>query len=365
MTEPRGHVPLAPLTTLGVGGSARWFLSATSTADVRAAHQWARERSLPLLVLAGGSNVVIADTGWDGLVMHVRLRGLRFEPRGADTIVHTAAGEPWDEVVAAAVDRGLAGIECLSGIPGSAGGTPIQNVGAYGQEVRESVETVTVFDRADRDLRELSADDCGFAYRTSRFKGVDAGRFVVCDVAFRLRPGPPLVRYPDLERQLHEADLPSPAIADVRRAVITIRRRKGMVLDASDADTRSVGSFFTNPVVSEDARDRVASLVGRPVPGYPAAGGVKLPAAWLIESAGFRRGHRDGAAGISTKHPLAIVTRGGATARDVVRLAARVKRQVWDRLGVALIPEPVFVGFGDDAEVAYLIGGPGSPGMLA
>jgi UDP-N-acetylmuramate dehydrogenase len=347
-------VPLAPLTTLGVGGPGRYLLDARSAADVQAVSAWSCDEGLPLFILGGGSNVVIADEGWHGIVARVAIRGVETIGRGDAVRLRAGAGESWDAFVEQAVGRGLAGLECLSGIPGSVGGTPIQNVGAYGQEVADAIEEVTVCDLARATLETIPAGACGFAYRTSRFKHADAGRYVVCDVTFRLRAGAPTLTYPDVIAWLRAAGLASPGLADVRTAVIEVRRRKGMVLDAGDADTRSVGSFFTNPIVSPAVRETITEAAGLPAPGYPAAGGIKVPAAWLIERSGLDRRQRVGGAALSTKHPLAIVNRGGATARDVIVLAIEIKRRVMDRFGVSLRPEPVFVGFGVDPEVAFL-----------
>ncbi len=349
------HVALAPLSTLGVGGPARWFMQAATAAAVARAHEWCAEHAVPMFVLGGGSNLVIADSGFAGLVLQIRLGGVAFASDGEDTLVTAGAGEPWDGVVAAVVARGLVGLECLSGIPGRVGGTPIQNVGAYGQEVADTIEEVRVFDRADAAMKVLSAVECRFAYRMSRFKRDDAGRFVVCGVTFRVRPGTPSATYPDVVSYLQRAGTTSPDVASVREAVLTIRRGKGMVIDEHDADTRSVGSFFMNPVVSEAQRERVADAAGERPPGFAMTGGrVKVPAAWLIERAGFRKGDGDGPVGISSKHPLALVNRGGATAGDVLRLAARIKRQVAERFDVWLVPEPIFVGLEGSADLAYL-----------
>ena len=350
---PAPGVPLAPLTTLGVGGAARWFARAASAADVAAAQAWADARRLPLFVLGGGSNLVVADEGFDGLVLQVALSGVSTTQRDGDSLVRAGAGEPWDAVVAIAVARGLAGIECLSGIPGTVGGTPIQNVGAYGQEVATVIEFVTAFDRRERETIVLAASECGFAYRMSRFKAQDAGRFVVCEVTFRLRPGSPTVAYPDVIEYVSRQGISSPEVGHVRAAVLAIRRRKGMVIDAGDPDTRSVGSFFMNPVVDRAVWERIAPHAPHFMMDNDS---VKIPAAWLIEQSGFARGHVDGRAGVSTKHPLAIINRGGATARDVIRLARRIKAAVSDRFGITLRPEPVFVGFDDDADVQYLRG---------
>jgi UDP-N-acetylmuramate dehydrogenase len=259
-------------------------------------------------------------------------------------------------VVKATVSAGLAGLECLSGIPGSAGGTPIQNVGAYGQEVADTLAEVVVFDRQTETVTSLAAPDCGFGYRSSRFKREDAGRFVVCEVTFALRFGPPTVVYPDVISYLEQNGISSPTLADVREAVLTIRRRKGMVLDESDIDTRSVGSFFTNPVVPTATHAGLRGPDGEPAPAFNAGPDhVKVPAAWLIEHSGFSRGYECGAVGLSSKHPLAIINRGRATARDVLSLASTIKRGVADRFGIRLTPEPVFVGFGEDEDVAYLV----------
>jgi UDP-N-acetylmuramate dehydrogenase len=358
MRSPEPGVALAPLTTLRIGGPATWLSRAESPDDVRDAYAWARDRSVPIVVIAGGSNVVVADEGFDGVVLQMLSRGLVHAADGDDTRVTVQAGEPWDAFVGWTVERGLAGVECLSGIPGTVGGTPIQNVGAYGQEVATSLVSVRVFDTHASHLVEMSASECQFGYRTSRFKAADAGRYVVCDVTFRLRPSRPTVSYPDLLRYLQDSGRSSPTLAEVRDAVLVIRRRKGMVLDESDSDTRSVGSFFTNPIVSERSVEHIAAVAGGVPPTYPAGEGRrKVPAAWLLEQAGFSRGFTTGVVGLSTKHPLAIVNRGDATARAVVAFAAAIKHRVADRFGVTLVPEPTFVGFGDVPEVRYLVEG--------
>ena len=351
----RESVPLAPLTTLGVGGHARWLLHARTADEVSHAHRWSESAAVPLFVIGGGSNLVIADDGFDGLVVRLDVRGCTFSTDGGDTLVTVGAGEPWDPVVSDCVARGLAGLECLSGIPGTVGGTPIQNVGAYGQDVAGSIDHVTVYDRQTRAVVRLAGGDCGFAYRTSRFKGADTGRFVILGVTYRVRPGPPTSTYPDIVDYLSRAGVSSADVADVRNAVLAVRRRKGMVIDQSDPDTRSVGSFFMNPLVGQADRDRVAAVAGAQPPAFTAGSGrLKLPAAWLIEHAGVQRGDGDGKVGISTKHTLALINRSGATARDVLRFASRIKRGVLERFGVSLRPEPVFVGFGRDQDLDFL-----------
>jgi UDP-N-acetylmuramate dehydrogenase len=301
---------------------------------------------------------VIADHGIDAVVVHMRLRGCEVTQESGALRITAGAGEPWDDVVARAVQAGFGGIECLSGIPGSAGGTPIQNVGAYGQEVAQTIAQVTVFDRLTGQVVELNASECEFAYRQSRFKSRDRDRFIVTGVTFHLTAKAPTVAYPDLAAELERRGGDAGSIAEVREAVLSVRRRKGMVVDADDRDTRSVGSFFTNPVVPEPQYASIAAEAerrGARAPGFPGRAGVKVPAAWLIEQAGFARGHGTGAAGLSSKHPLAIVNRGGATARDIIDFAAAVKRRVVEAFGVWLQPEPVFLGFDeDDAVIAFL-----------
>jgi len=350
-------VSLAPFCSLGVGGAARWWARATRVDDVAAAHAWCADRGAALVVLGGGTNVVVADEGVDGLVLAVAPRGVTIADQREAVTVTAAAGEPWDEVVAAVVARGGAGLECLSGIPGLAGGTPIQNVGAYGQEVSSAIERLTVFDRTTASTVSLGPGECGFAYRTSRFKGEDAGRFIICDVTFRAAKRPASTSYRDVDAALTRAGIVDPTVAQVRTAVLEIRRGKGMVRDEHDPDSRSVGSFFTNPVVTAAAAERMSSDAGTAAPWFAQPDGrVKVPAAWLIEKAGFVRGEADGAVGLSTKHTLALVTRAGAAAADVVRFAARIARRVEDRFGVRLRPEPVFLGFPRGDDVDYLLG---------
>src|SRR3954454_5826947 len=290
-------VPLAPLTTLGIGGLAKLFARAESVDDVREALAFASARSLPVLVLAGGSNVLIPDDGFDGLVIHMDLRGITIESEDSDSaIVNVAAGERWDDFVDFAVASGWAGVECLSGIPGSAGATPIQNVGAYGQDVSETIVRVEVLERATGRVIDLTNWDCAFSYRSTIFKSAAKDRYVVISVTFRLRPGAPAtVRYPELRAYLEEHGIALDDLGGVRAAVIAIRKRKGMVLDPHAPDTRSDGSFFTNPIVPPER-------VPEGAPSFPSSDGVKLSAAWLIERAGFHKGFAHGNVGISTKH---------------------------------------------------------------
>jgi UDP-N-acetylmuramate dehydrogenase len=347
--RPREGVALGPLSTLGVGGPARWYVEARDEATVLAAVAWAEQRGLPVRVLGGGSNLVVADAGVDALVLRIALRGVASRERGAAVELTAAAGEPWDDVVRFAVERGWAGLECLSGIPGLVGATPIQNVGAYGQEVSDTVAAVRVLDRVARTVASLAPAACGFGYRDSAFKSRTPDRHVVLAVTYRLRPGgAPTVRYAELERHLRGRGIATPTVGDVRESVLAVRRAKSMVLDPGDPNRRSCGSFFVNPVVSAAEAERIAAVAGDPaMPRWPEPDGkgVKLAAAWLVERAGFARGHADGPAGISTRHTLAIVAHEGARAADVVRVARRVRDAVLARFGLRLHPEPVFWGF--------------------
>jgi UDP-N-acetylmuramate dehydrogenase len=346
--ELREQEPLGPRTTLGVGGNARYFALARSEASVVEALAWAKERGAPVRVLGGGSNLVVADHGFDGLVLGVELRGVSFsKPRG-DSVLTAQAGEPWDDVVEDAVRRGLAGLESLSGIPGCAGATPLQNVGAYGQEVAETICSVRAVDRETLQPVELGAQDCRFGYRDSFFKSEAPERFVVTEVRFALSERPPApVRYPDLQRELARHQLAEPSLSDVRAAVLAVRAEKSMLLDPADPNGRSCGSFFLNPIVSAADVERVErAAAGAPVPKYPQPDGrIKLAAGWLIEQSGFQKGLRDGHVGLSTKHALAIVAHAGATAAEVRRFAQRIQDGVKARFGVQLTPEPNFWGF--------------------
>ena len=341
---PLAGGPLAAHTTLRLGGPAGELVIAHTEDEI--VHS-VRDGAGSALILAGGSNVVVADEGYPGRVVLVRSGGFRVAPDGGQALVTVAAGQPWDDFVAAVVADGLSGLECLSGIPGSAGATPIQNVGAYGQEVAETIAAVRVYDRTRGEVRTLDPAECGFAYRTSRFKHSD--RWVVLAVTFRLARSPlsaPL-RYAELARALG-ADLGARApLAQVRAAVLALRAGKGMVLDPADPDTYSVGSFFTNPVLDPTAhaalRDRAG---GAQPPAWPAADGtVKVSAAWLIERAGFARGYAGrGGVAISGKHTLALTNRGAGTTAALLDLAREIRAGVRDRFGVTLHPEPVLVG---------------------
>jgi UDP-N-acetylmuramate dehydrogenase len=337
------------MTTLGVGGNARYFVRADSEAVVEHAVAYAEDRALPLHVLGGGSNVVVSDSGVEGMVLHVDLRGRSVHVEGRKALLRAAAGEPWDALVAFAVERGLQGLECLSGIPGRVGATPIQNVGAYGQEVSETIRCVRAFDRPARRHVELAPAACRFGYRDSLFKRHEPDRYIVLGVDYELTVGgAPAVRYPELESELAREATSAPELAEVRRAVLAIRGRKSMLVDTDDENRRSCGSFFVNPVLAPDDLQRVRALATPEMPEYPQADGrVKLSAAWLIEHAGFTKGFRRGSAGLSTRHALALVCHDAASASDLVKLATAVRDAVRERLGVTLVPEPSLWGFTD------------------
>ena len=343
------NVALAPLTTLQVGGPARFLVEATTEDDVREAVRFAQAKDLPLFVLGGGSNLVVADSGWPGLVLRISILGVKQQEEGGSILFDAGAGVDWDAFVAQAVGKNCAGIECLSGIPGSVGGTPVQNVGAYGQEVSETIESVRALDlKADR-IVDLPEQACGFRYRTSIFNTTERGRYIILRVAYRLRPGgTPSLKYADLQKKFGELAGP-PSLAQVRDAVLEIRRSKGMVIVPGDADCRSAGSFFKNPVLGEaEFRDLVgrARSKGLSIPSYPALDAQrKVSAAWLVEHSGFAKGFTLGAAGISRKHALALINTGGASAAEIVRLKEKIQRGVQEAWGILLEPEPVFVGF--------------------
>ncbi|MDY7093259.1 MAG: UDP-N-acetylmuramate dehydrogenase [Acidobacteriota bacterium] len=355
-TDLHDDVLLSALTSLAVGGPARFFTRFRTPKELSQAVTWAREEGHEVFLLGGGSNLLVADDGFDGLVLQSADDRLELSPDGR---LQAGAAVPWDHIVELAVHQGMAGIECLSGIPGSAGAAPIQNIGAYGQELSEVAEEVQVLELATGEKLRLPAQDCGFGYRTSAFKTRWRGRYAVTGITLQLRPGAPgTVGYPDLQRSFrnHGGD-PTPVA--VRQQVLEIRRGKSMVLTLDDPNHRSAGSFFVNPVlgvaevatVERRVRARQGNHSAESMPRYPMPPGpdgeerIKLSAAWLIESAGFRRGHSLGPAGISSRHALALINRGEATAADLVALAARIRRRVRGSFGVVLEPEPTFLGF--------------------
>lgn len=344
------NVSLAPLTTFRLGGPARFFVETTSLNDVREAVAFAKSRDLPLFVLGGGSNLIVADSGWPGLVLKVAIAGIERRTGTLDgkVLFDAGAGESWDRFVSHVVMAQCAGVECLSGIPGNVGGTPVQNVGAYGQEVSDTIESVEVFDLKDSQVRELCAEACGFAYRSSIFNTTERGRFIILRVVYALTPGgEPHLEYADLKRHFEGRET-RPNLLEAREAIRHIRARKGMLILEGDPDSRSAGSFFKNPVLSEQQHEQLknrASAKGLALPSYPALEQhKKVSAAWLVEHSGFARGYSLGSVGISSKHALALVNRGGATAADVIALKDQIQHRVEEIWNVRLEPEPVFVG---------------------
>lgn len=333
-------VSLAPYTTFRIGGQARWFAEAGTEEDLVTGVEFARGRGLPFFVLGGGSNLLVRDAGFAGLVIRLGLRGIR---RDQD-LFEAAAGESWNEFVSCVGKLDYAGVECLAGIPGTVGATPVQNVGAYGQEVAETIVKVRAFDTKTSRFAELAAEECGFGYRRSIFNAVERGRYIVTAVTYALRAnGAPHLSYGDLQRRFPAGA--SPTVEEVSAAVREIRRGKGMLIVEGEADCRSAGSFFKNPVVDVAHYARMEAGSAGGVQSYPAGEGlVKLPAAWLVEHAGFPKGYTMGRAGISSRHTLALTNRGGATADDVLALAERIKTAVREKFGIVLEMEPVVLG---------------------
>ncbi len=346
------NIPLAPLTTFNVGGPARYFIDAHSEHEVSEAVALAFARKLPLFVLGGGSNLLVSDSGWPGLVLKISLAGVEFEGDLQKMLFHAGAGENWGGLVALAVSKNCGGIECLSGIPGTVGGTPVQNVGAYGQEVSETITHVRALEIATGNVLDLNNSDCDFSYRSSVFNTARRNEFIVLEVSYRLsRNAEPKIEYADVKNFFAAGKVEKPTLQQVRDAVRSIRQSKAMLLVEGDEDCRSAGSFFKNPVVSATEAIRIEAVAQKFAPAallprYPSADGkVKIAAAWLVEQAGFHKGYTLGPVGISRKHTLAIVNRGGATARDILALKDQIEKKVFDIWGVSLQPEPVFVGF--------------------
>ncbi len=361
-------ITLAPYTTFGIGGPARWFASITNEVELAAACAWAAVKQVPIFILGGGSNVLVSDDGFDGLVLHIALLGIHETTAGSKRRFTVAAGEDWNALVSHTVEQDCAGMECLAGIPGTVGGTPVQNVGAYGQEVAQTIAEVRCYDRQAGTFVTFPAAACGFAYRTSRFNiPPDHSRYIVTQVVFTLEPGgAPSLAYADLQRYFTDSAT-TPSLAEVAEAVRSIRRSKGMVLGTAsadgsltpDPDTRSAGSFFKNPVISEAAYQTIAAeMAPLSVPSYPAPPAPdgttrrKLPAAWLLEQAGFGKGFQLGGAAVSSKHTLALTNRSGqASAAEILALRDTLVAGVRKRFAVKLEPEPVLVGMTTDTSL--------------
>lgn len=348
------NIALASYTTLGLGGAAKYFSACSSLGALQESFEFARQRNLRMHILAGGSNTIFSDHGFNGLIVKIDLNGISFAEDGNDILVTAKAGEQWETVVTMCVAQGYAGIECLSGIPGSVGATPIQNVGAYGQEVKDTIESVKTLERSTLSERIFRNAECGFSYRTSRFKTQDAGNHIVTEVTFRLQKnGRPTINYPEVKKSV-EQSIPLSTLADgresleaVRGVVLSLRKKKSMVIDPYDPNTRSVGSFFTNPVVDGNRFTAVISQWrktgdGSDVPSFPFENNKKIPAAWLIEKSGFQKGYSKNGAGISENHTLALVNRGGTTAA-LLSLAKEIQDGVEKKFGLRLELEPVVI----------------------
>lgn len=350
----RQKVKLATYTTLGLGGPARKFALCQTENQIREALTFAQSHDLRVFVMGGGSNTIFSDRGYDGLVIKISIKGLTFDSSGNAVLARAGAGEEWDTFVQQCIARGLGGIECLSGIPGLVGATPIQNVGAYGQEVADTIVSVEGLDRFSQEPITLTAADCKFGYRMSRFKSDDASRIIITAVTFSLMPNAPaVIRYPELQQlidqsvDLHALKSGVKALTTVRAVVLQLRRSKSMVIDPNDPHAKSVGSFFMNPVVTladfDDVQSRWKAMGGTDeVPHFPAGRKVKIPAAWLVEKSGFPKGFRHGGAGVSANHSLALVNYG-CTTQELLALASMIEAGVREKFGIQLRREPVLV----------------------
>jgi UDP-N-acetylmuramate dehydrogenase len=343
------NIALAPLTTLRIGGEARFFVRAEEVEDVEAAVAFAGDKNLPLFVLGGGSNVLISDNGWPGLALQIGISGIDHSHERETIRFVVGAGEEWDAFVALCVSRSCAGVECLSGIPGSVGATPVQNVGAYGQEVSQTIDSVLVFDLATKQIREMNAEDCEFGYRSSVFNTRERERYIILHVTYELHhDGPPNLQYADL-RNYFSGREETPTLSEIREAVRKIRASKGMLITSGDPDSQSAGSFFKNPVLTPAQYEELvcrAEARNLQVPSYPALSQQKkISAAWLVENSGFAKGYVKGHVGISSKHALALVNRGGASASEILVLKNEIQERIEQVWGIKLEPEPVLVGF--------------------
>ena len=348
----QNNIALAPYTTFGIGGPARFFCTIANENEIPTALRYAEKNDLDTFVLGGGSNLLISDEYYEGLVLHMAILGVTAEEHGGKVLYDVGAGESWDNFVSLAIRDNCAGVECLSGIPGTVGGTPVQNVGAYGQEVSETIASVRVYDTESESFTELSPAQCGFSYRQSIFNTTEPGRYIVTQVRFALtKNGAPRLAYSDLQK--HFSANPNPSLAEVAAAVREIRRAKGMIIVPGDPDCRSAGSFFKNPIVDAAVIPHIARTLNideEKIPRYPAAAGpatanqVKIPAAWLLEQAGFHKGFTMGSAGISSRHTLALINKGDAAATDIMALRNEIQRTVESRFGIKLQQEPVQLG---------------------
>ncbi len=346
------NVLLSPFTTLGIGGLARYFVNAYDEQTIFDAVVWAKKHKLPLFVLGGGSNLLIADSGFSGLVLQVNNLGIENLYQDGKILVTVAAGETWDDFVTFSVKNNWAGVEGLSGIPGKVGATPIQNVGAYGQEVKDTIVRLQAYDRYLGKVVSFSNEECKFSYRQSLFKSEAKDRYIILKVTYCLTPDfRPIIHYPELQKYLLENFSLTPSLLNIRDAVLSIRRSKAMVVDPLDPDSKSVGSFFMNPIVEEEKLLLIKEKLlikgfSDAIPQFPTTTGtVKLSAAWLIEKAGFKKGYQKGNVAVSSKHTLALVNKNGGTANEVCLLAKEIQKTVKEKFEIWLEPEPTYVGF--------------------
>lgn len=359
MINIQENIPLDKFTSIKLGGKAKYFCDCKSVEDIKECLSFAGEKKLKIHFLAGGSNSVFSDDGFDGIVIKIDIKGIIVQDANEnDVMVKAGAGEDWDEFVKFCVDNNFAGVECLSGIPGSVGATPIQNVGAYGQEVKDTIISVKVIEKASGKTIMFPKEDCLFGYRTSRFKTVDKDKYIVTEVIFKLRKnGKPVIKYPELEKYLKSKYENNFSLQDVRNAVLELRKRKAMVIDEGDPDSVSCGSFFVNPILTneeyekfrrkiidemENGKSKIENGEELSIPHWFVNGKIKLSAAWLIENAGFKKGYIKNGVGISSKHCLALVNKGGKTS-DLLELAEEIQTKVFEKFGVKLIIEPVVI----------------------
>lgn len=361
LTGLKNDVSLSGFTTIALGGNAKYFISCQTTDEIRSAIEFARCEDLSIQMLGGGSNVIFPDEGFNGLVIKIDLKGILFEDDGEYTKARVNAGEGWDDFVKLCVEKNLGGVECLSGIPGSVGATPIQNVGAYGQEVKDTITSLKAIDRESLQLVEIANAKCEFGYRKSRFKTNDKDKFVIVEVCYRLEnAGEPTIKYEELRDYIESKKKDKGErrtetgeggqrdaevnLQVVREAVLALRRKKSMLVDPADPNSRSVGSFFVNPVLSKveysDFEERLASIGIKRAPSYRDAHGVKISAAWLVENAGFHKGYKRNGVGISSNHSLALVNYAGTT-REILSLASNIENGVFEKFGIKLEKEAV------------------------
>jgi UDP-N-acetylmuramate dehydrogenase len=343
-------IPLAPLTTIHLGGNAKEYIACESDEDIVAALSYAKEKNMRAHVLGGGSNTIFSDNGFDGLVIHIQTKGITTTNEGDSVLLAARAGEDWDNVVQYAISRNLTGIECLSGIPGSCGGTPFQNVGAYGQEVAQTIAFVDAIDRTTQKPVRFTNEECAFNYRTSRFKEGDRDKYVITSVSFRLIPnGTPAIRYGELHDALGDSIEPgSEGLARIRTTVLGLRKKKSMLVDPADPNSISCGSFFTNPILPATQLAEIQKNTSEEIPSYEAGTDkegialVKLSAAWLVEHAGFTKGTIQGNVGISQNHSLAVINKGGTT-EELLSFAKEIQSTVQEKFNITLALEPLVI----------------------